>query len=860
MLKRPLLIAACLWTLGGAAALQLAYVGIPLMFTVLALAVGAGLWLLEMPGRQPLSLVLLLFISFSYIQWYDERNASFLSEEWKDAEVQLSGQIVTPVIVDGDRASFSVRVRDISATSSPTGGMSSDLLNRTWDINEEMQISLRLMQPSEQEEASEWGRGDSIELAGTLFQPSEARNFGGFDYRKYLRYQHIHWQVSAKGTDSAVVEGSTRWDVARLLSWNDQFRARLAGVLDELFSDKQAGYMKGMLIGVREDLDPEQFQQFSQLGLTHILAISGLHVAVFVGAILTVLGWMGLTRETKLMTAMILLPFYIIVTGSAPSVIRAGIMAIMALYAARKNTLKDGLNLVSLVGLLMLIWNPYYLVNVSFQLSFLVTIGLIVGVSRMNALLPNRFPALTGALSVTLVAQAASFPLSIYYFNQFSLLSWIANFIIVPMVSLAIIPAGFAALVIGSIWIPAGRWPAWAVTQLNELSFRLVDWMDGWNWFHLIWPSPSVWWIVAYYALLAAIVWEANRRMQSKQTAKGPMLTVERKLPVPKRERRIYVLVPALFLLLVYGYNPDFWKKEGVIQFLDVGQGDSILIRTPEQLNILIDGGGTIRFQKPGEEWKQRSRPYEVGSKLVVPLLKQRGVHRLDWMVITHADTDHIGGLQAVIEQIPVDRLMFNGRLKDNEGTRKLFRTALDKNISLYAVEAGQTIPLDRHTSLRLLYPHPTKEGEVIYSAEQNENSVVFLLDMFQAKVLFTGDLEKLGEFDILHSLKERELGVGSYMETEGTGYANDNDFRPIDVLKVGHHGSKTSTTEEWLHYWQPRHAVISAGVNNRYGHPSPVVVERLENNEVNVLRTDLNGEIQMIVSKHGYRFRQMLP
>ncbi|MFD0871486.1 DNA internalization-related competence protein ComEC/Rec2 [Paenibacillus residui] len=853
--SRPLLTVACLWVIGGAAALQLEHIGIPLIAALLAVALTASLWLLKIPARKPLSLILVLFTSFSYIQWYDERNHSSLGEEWADAEVNISGQIISPVTVDGDRASFTVKVREISALSPLNSQEASDTLSPMPHLREKMQVSIRLVKPSEQAKASQWNRGNEIKLAGKLLLPSGARNFGGFDYRSYMRFQHVHWQITEKGTERIVVTESKHWDRMTVLRWNDQFRARLAGVLDGLFPDNQAGYMKGMLVGLREDLDPEQFQQFSQLGLTHILAISGLHVAVFTGAILTVLGWLGLTRETKLLIAILLLPFYIVVTGSAPSVVRAGIMAMMALYAARANKLKDGLSLVSLVGLLMIVWNPYYLVNVSFQLSFLVTIGLIVGVPRLNAFLPNRYPALSGALSVTLVAQAASFPLSVYYFNQFSLLSWLANFIVVPVVSLAVIPLGFVSLVIGSLWSTVGQWPAWVVVRINDLCFGLVDWLDGWRSFHLIWPSPSIWWMLAYYGLWAAIMIQANRVRQRRREANGPMLTVEPGTSEISHRRRLYALSAVLLLLLLYGYSPDFWKREGVIQFLDVGQGDSILIRTPEHRHILIDGGGTMRFSKPGEEWKQRSRPYEVGERLVVPLLKQRGVHRLDWLIISHADTDHIGGLQAVIEQIPVDRLLFNGSLKDNEGTRKLFQTALDKNIPMYAAEAGQNIPLDRYSALYLLYPDHKKDEGVSYSAEQNEHSVVFMLDMYQARVLFTGDVEKLGEYDILHSLKESRLGPHSGID----GAALEERLRPVDVLKVAHHGSKTSTTEQWLDYWQPHHAVISAGVNNPYRHPSPVVVERLESRGVNLFRTDLQGEVQMIIRKQGYRFRTML-
>lgn len=853
---RPIVITACIWVTAAFLAFQVQPIGIPLAMIIIAAVLLPVLWRLQFPYKKIASVILLLFISFGYNQWFDARNQTMLDDHWHEREAELRGTLLSPVSVDGDQASFTIRVRTIEKQED---GNRNNGTSPPEHLDEIMQVFIRLSNRLEQERALHWSRGDEAVLRGTVRLPSTARNFAAFDYQNYLKYQHIHWQVSVKGGENVQIERLQAWKFSRILQWNDVFREKLGSILEQAFPEDQAGFMKGMLVGLRSDLDPEQFQQFSQLGLTHILAISGLHVGIFAGIILALLRWAGLPKETSLTVAMVLMPLYILVTGSAPSVVRAGIMAMAGLYLARKKLLKESLNLVCAVGLGMLLWNPYYLVNISFQLSFLVTIGLILGVPRFNLLLPQRFPALSGALSVTLVAQAASFPLSIYYFNQFSLLSWLANLLIIPVFSLAVIPLGTAVLVLGSLSQPLASIPAWAASRLNDFCFWMVDIMGRWDALHLIFPSPPLWWIVLYYLMIGMLlVMIVRRKMAAEEEATAPPAAYGLPLLYKGKGRRNWgsaAMLLMLAALLFHGYEPDWWQRQGAVHFLDVGQGDAIFIRTPDRYNVLIDGGGTFRFRQPGDEWKERTSPYEVGNKLIVPLLKKRGVHQIDWLIISHGDFDHIGGLQAVLEQLPVKNILFNGTMKDNESSKKLFRTAVQKNIPLYSTEQNRLMEIGRHTVLHFLYPGPLAEGSSVWDDKQNDRSLVFIMELYQARLLFSGDVEKVGETDILYGFKEQ-----AYLENKNDLIVDTSVMTPIDVLKVAHHGSKTSTTQEWLDYWRPAHAVISAGVNNRYGHPSPEVTARLEESGAAIYRTDLQGEIQLLISRKGYRFQTVYP
>lgn len=810
----------------------------------LLLTFGAGILcilvlMLKPPGTAWLAGVLIAIAAAGWYGEHDTSNRSLIRLEAEEANgVTFQGRLMTPVEVDGDRVTFQAEAEQVSITEGLQlyhGGQ-----------GELVQFSIRLLKQEEQKEAAAWQRGDRIELRGTLLRPGEARNFGGFDYRSYLRFQDIHWQMTAKGLDGVVVAppAAGEWGGWLVLRWNDRFRGMLAEKVERLFPEDQSGFMKGMLIGLEEDIDPELFDQFSRLGLTHIIAISGLNVAIFLACLIWIMRRFGLTRETYLLTAILLMPVYIAVTGAAPSIVRAGIMAMIGLYAAYRNRLKDGLHIALIAGVGMLMWDPYFLVNVSFQLSFLVTLGIILGVPAMNRLLPLKRPRLRDAVSITLVAQFVSFPLTIYYFSQFSLLSFAANFMLVPVFSMIVMPVGTAAMLLAFLSDFVAVPLAWIVEQVNTILFSVVEWSSRADLFQTIWPTPEPVWILMYYGLLALLVLLMGERWPPEGGGEPePMLytKTEHRGRLQSQWWNRYVLLPAAAVgfaaVLWTGYDPQRGKAEGRVHFIDVGQGDSILIQTPGSGGyMLIDGGGTLSFRKPGEEWKQRQDPYEVGRKLLVPLLKKRGVQTIDELILTHQDVDHFGGLQAVIEQIPVKRLIFNGTLKPVPGVERLFQTALDRGTQLVDARAGDRLEAGPHVVLHFLYPLQKAVGSGLrLERDQNPSSVVFLMEMSGTRWLFAGDIGQASERELLERWSTVETGTKKLAA-------------PIDVMKVAHHGSKSSTSELWLRAWRPKHAVISAGVNNIYGHPHPSVVERLTAHQVSIHRTDQHGEVQMIV------------
>jgi len=910
--RRPLVMVALCWVMGSAAAAALNGYGLLLAGAAFILLLIVQLFLSSL--AKPLALACLLAFSLAAGErvWADVRNYSELQnlfniqEQAQDKagheglnqavaqpvkkndivlQVEASGTIASAIDIDGDRLQFHLAADHIhlAGETSPRA------------VKERLIVHVKLEKQEEQLLAAELGRGSQVQITGTIEQPAAASNFGGFDYRKYLSQLKIHGLLKAKGIQAVVAQETAKVSLPWLLGRMDHVRNSIAARIEAMYPPEQAGYMKGLTIGMREGLDPDVYRQFSQLGLTHILAISGLHVAVFLFVIGSILKLLRMTRERMLMLMMAAIPFYMLLSGGSPSVVRAGIMAILGLVAARVGKLKDGLHLLAAAALIMLIADPYLLQNVGFQLSFLVTAGLILGVPPFRRLLPQskRMGGLWDTLAVTIVAQAVSLPLSLYYFNQFHLLSLLANFALVPFISFIILPLGGASVLLSFIWQPAGAILAEIARMGNRLTFDIVSRLSEIEWFRITFATPSLWWVVATYAMLAVAIAILKRCasqsvlaavrdntltvqpqgeaadeytrpldgdvLDTTQPIRGNSTSLSDRLQssggvvnAVSTERNLihrrHAAWSAMILLIVLPLLWAHWYprqgSDAQVSFLDVGQGDAILIRTGSGKHVLIDGGGQMIYRKPGEEWRERRDPFEVGRKTVVPLLQRRGVQSIDLLVISHLDSDHIKGLRAVVDSIPIKRMLWNGTMKKSPDSEDLLVAAAKRGIPIYRAAAGQQWEMDKDTQLFVLGGADKalfSDEAVPVVKDQNDNSVIMILQLFGRSFLFAGDAE---------AKQERQL-IASQMNTSQIG---------IDIMKISHHGSKTSTTAEWLTYWRPAAAVISAGRNNSYGHPHPTVMERLKQADIPVLRTDQNGEVQLKVTSDSRLFvRTML-
>ncbi len=859
MNRRPLVAIACCWLFG---------VSAPSLFHAEAVrltAVAGGVLLLagltlskRINGPLAAVCAAALLLAAAERTAADRMNASGLAERWAVSGMPesavLSGRVASPPDVDGDTAAFEFKADQLHVAGASSGHAAAE-------IRETVMVRVKLREQEEQAVAADWKRGDRLTIEGTPERPGEAGNFGVFDYRSYLERQGIHWQWMIEGTEGVrPEEAAIPWHIVPLRAI-DELRSRIGRLMDRLYPHGDAGYMKGLTAGITEEIDPALYDAYSRLGLTHVLAISGLHVAVVVFVLLRLGALFRLTRERSMDLTMAAMPVYMLATGASPSAVRACLMAMIALALARRHMLKDGLHLLAAAAIAMTAWDPATVEDVSFQLSFAVTAGLLLFTSIMgNAMSWVRPKALKDALAVGMTAQAVSIPLTVYYFNGFHLLSLPANLVLVPFISFVILPLGMASAALGAFWLPLGVVPAAMASYGNRLTEGLVEWLNRSESLGLIWPQAGKLWVIAAYWLLGWTMAVLKRRNERRALDETMASGDDETMPLgsesaPPRQRHTMRLGPAALLLLwggwwVWGYQPAVLDRSGYVQFLDVGQGDAALIRTGEGKHVLVDAGGTVRFRKPGEEWKERRDPYEIGRKLLVPLLKQRGVRALDALVLTHLDADHIGGAAAIVRSVPVRAIVWNGTWKKDSAVESLFKEAAARGIPIYAASSGMQWEIDDSAALSVLYPAPPEAsppdaGKSAFrlreSAEQNENSIVLLLKMYDRRFLLTGDVEARGETEILSSLS-----------ASAAAYA-----QPIDVMKAAHHGSKTSTSPLWLSWWRPLETVISVGRGNWYGHPHPSVAARLEEAGTRLFRTDRDGEVRYRVRPNGTLWRQ---
>jgi competence protein ComEC len=606
-------------------------------------------------------------------------------------------------------------------------------------------------------------------VTGKLEAPSWYKNPGAFNLGAWLERRGVKHALHVRSSHALP---SSDWH-----SWLETIRTHgRTGAISGLPED-EAAFMRALSLGETDGFtnldDPAQGQSwrdvFSRSGLAHVLALSGQQVTLLVMALSLLLAPFGVRRFPALI---VFLALYWLIVGPGPSVTRAvlqGVVVLVSLWLGRGRL--EALPAIGLSVLVSLGLGPRWLFDLGWQLSYLAVLGMVVFTPPVTKVLEKRpkwMVWLGGALAATLGAQAFTLPLAASSFGIVPPASLLSNLIVEPIMTL-LVPLGFLAALAG----PAGNiinlivHPlAWTVLETAKLFAQLPV---------IEWGHISSTGMLAYLAGITALGLAAHRRLR---------LTAA-----------LLVSLTAIIATTTLGSRPH-----AEIIYLDVGQGDSSLIRLPSG-DVLVDGGGTVRSD------------YDLGRKVLVPALRNIGVKSLRAVIATHADTDHIEGLNAVLERIPVGVLIVGDDKPPGSDPvwDQLKNTARAHMITIQTVRRGTNWKLGEAT---LHFHGPTFQMH----PEDNSNSVAFTLEYHGKHTLFLGDTP--GEI-------EQEMHPG-----------------PLDLLKVAHHGSRFSTSGYLLNTTHPKAAIISSGASNTYGHPSQTVLERLTAHRIPVYRTDRDGAI----------------
>lgn len=645
--------------------------------------------------------------------------------------------------------------------------------------------------------------GMACAASGVLNRPSPARNPNAFDYKDYLQRNDIYWIFDV---DKLSLETCYQQSDGILTSLKAIRHNEIARIKDTLPVETSA-LAAALIFGDSNLFNPETERSYQKIGIVHLLAISGLHVGLLTGMIYFLCIRMGVTKEKTEILLMAYLPVYAVITGLAPPVVRAAAMLVMLIGSRRISLRITPLDAVSAAFMLMALIQPSIIFDTGFQLSFAVSFSLVISAP---VILKSFTSFVKQTAAASFIAQLSSLPVILATFYEVSAISIFANLLFVPLFSFVLLPL---LLITYVILLILGVLPSFFMYLLENLVHHV-------NLFAMK---------LSELPISTIIIGKLEPFLLIVQVILIPLFFFKwegfifKKLKPPLWLFALPLLPLFIQILLPY-LNPY-----GQITFLDVGQGDSIFIRMPHnQGNYLIDTGGVLSFEK--EHWAQRGSPYDPGMKIVVPFLKSEGVRTVDKLILTHGDADHIGGAVALLEEIRVKQLILPRVEERSVLELEIMDIANEKGADIYIAGLG-TGWTTAGVDFRILNPSET-------DGERNDQSIVLLAAIGGNKWLFTGDLGIEGESSVARKTKDID----------------------IDALKIGHHGSKYSSSELFLERTQPDFAVISVGENNRYGHPADEVIERLEERGMQIFRTDEDGAIIYKFKDNSGTFTTQVP
>jgi competence protein ComEC len=700
--------------------------------------------------------------------------------------------------------------------------------------------------------------GDEISVTTEARLPQVFRDEGAFDRRAFLAAENIDLVATLRAPElmERVAAGRPTLNAAIARA-----RRRLREEVDMLFGGRPevAGVLRAMLLGDRSFVDRAESTDFQRTGVYHVLVVAGLHV----GAIALVLFWVGRRLRLPIVAtvaiSLALLFLYVLIVEQRPPVMRAALMVGVVLLGGIFFRRLELLNSAAVAALIILVARPALLADASFQLTF-VAIGCIAGISapwiearvqpyaralygwrdvRRDAIhepkaaqfridlrsastaMFARMPAIFGKIAgdglalglgvtlrvfelliITLVLQVGMQPLMTSAFHRVTLASPIVNMLAVPMMTV-IVPLGFAAILGGALLPATGRILAAPLNWLTAFLLSTVRYFSGLGrWSYRV-PGPPLWLVVFFFC--AAILLIISMRFAYRWSK-------------IVRVASALILLGACVVIAIYPFGARWNRGELELTILDVGQGDALFMVSPGGKTMLIDGGGAFG----GFPGRPERNGIDPGEEAVSPYLWSRGFKKIDFVAVTHGHQDHLGGLTAVLENFRVGTLLI-GREVSAPALAKLEDLARSNGVVVAHELRGEKLRWDGAEG-DVLWPE-SAEGSGLPA--KNNDSIVMRWAFGSRAFMLPGDAEKQAEREIL-----AESPAGSLR---------------ADVLKVGHHGSKNSTTEEFLAAVHPRVAVISAGADNPYGHPSPELLERLEKAGVRVLRTDRDGAVHIL-------------
>lgn len=664
--------------------------------------------------------------------------------------------------------------------------------------------------------SKEPGIGALVMVRGKYKVYPRATNPGEFDSRQYYAIQKIAYRIV--DADIEAVGGESSFYKEALY----ELRCRLSTVVENSLNPEDAGIIKAMLLGDKSDMDEEIKDLYKRSGIIHIIAISGLHISIIGMGLFKLLRKLRTPIAVAAPLAVLFMWSYGVMSGMSTSAYRAVIMFILALTSQVIGRTYDTLSALALAGILLLIEQPLYLYHSGFLMSFgaVMAVGILLPCLTPISLKINN-KILSGILC-SISISLFTLPIYMNYYYTFPVYSVFLNVLVLPLMGVLMV-LGILLLIIGSLFGSLGIIPGWPVHYVLELYKSLASFstsLPGSTWYA---GSASSFQVIVYLILLVIFIivsgrckalWDLWTDRRRTKGYREKVQRVERSLGAKSIEKmtllmglRYFIIITAV-IIISYRTSPDL-----KITMLDVGQGDGIVVQTKTS-TYLIDGGSTSKTK--------------TGKYILTPFLSHEGIGEIDAVIITHEDEDHISGVIELLEGmsdggIRIKNLVLPdaaaGSREDNYAALEIL--AEQNGVNVNYISRGMEL-YDENVYIKCFGP----TAEMI-SAGANAHSTILFAQLGEFTALFTGDMEKEGESNLIHFLEENPI--------EGSG---------LTLLKVPHHGSKYTTSSELLSLLGPRISLISCGVKNSYGHPHAETLERLDAAGSEIFITTSSGAI----------------